>query len=59
METVGHKEDGIGPVAWIGTALEEERNGILNSYIVSTKVKMFLPNSFHSTKSQVKTGLVP
>lgn len=40
---------GMVLTTWIGAAFEEERNGILNFYIIYTKVKTFLQNPLLST----------
>lgn len=45
MENMAYKTDRMVLTTWIGAASEGERNGILNFYIVCTKVKMFLLNS--------------
>lgn len=54
VETIDHNIDGMVPAAWRGGASEEERNGILNSQIVYTEVKMFLPNPFSSYREPIQ-----
>lgn len=49
MENTAYKVGGMVLTIQIGAAFEEERNGILNFYIIYTKVKMFLQNPLLST----------
>lgn len=57
MENIAYKADRMVLTTWIGAASEGERNGILNFYIVCTKVKMFLLNPIFFYKFNVSTSL--